>query len=270
MTGVRARKLGRWALRLGVPLLLMVGLARLLQHQILYPAPMLEEAVSVEGAEEWSLRAGDGVAVHALHLASAGAARTLVVLHGNGELAEYRLEHARQLVRAGLSVVLVEYRGYGRARASGPPTEAGLYQDARAVLDELARRGTTADHTVLWGTSLGTGVAAQMAAEGRARSLVLFSPFTSIPAVADHLGRGLPLGWLVTDRFATLEKTASITIPTWIVHGDHDALVPYSMGVALAEALPDAQLHTVEGGHHDDLFLVEPSLHERLIDLATQ
>src|SRR5262249_50394737 len=137
------------------------------------------------------------------------------------------------------------------------PSEEGLYNDAEAALDRLAACGVGPDKVVLWGTSLGTGVAAEMARRGRGAALVLVTPYTSIPDVVTAAMPLVPAGLLLPARFDTLRKTAEIRVPTLIIHGDADEIVPFWMGSTLAASIAGAALLRVEGGHHGDLFLRE-------------
>jgi pimeloyl-ACP methyl ester carboxylesterase len=100
--------------------------------------------------------------------------------------------------------LLVEYRGYGRSKTSGRPSEAGLYADAEAALRELGRRGIAAERVSLWGYSLGSGVANELAVRGRGSSLVLIAPFTSVPDVASHFVPILPMSMLFPDRLSPI------------------------------------------------------------------
>jgi pimeloyl-ACP methyl ester carboxylesterase len=163
----------------------------------------------------------------------------------------------REFVRRGLGVVLCEYRGYGLS--SGPsPSEEGLYHDAEAVLADLAARGVGPDRVALFGESLGTGVAAEMAARGRGATLVLVTPYTSMPDMGKQVTSRfpiLPVRLLMRERLATLEKAPKITAPTLVLHGTDDELVPYAMGQRIAAALPHARFVSIPGGHHNDLFL---------------
>jgi fermentation-respiration switch protein FrsA (DUF1100 family) len=201
-----------------------------------------------------TLVARDGAPVRALELPGPPGSRMLVDFHNNRETAESRVGLARALHARGLSVLLVEYRGYGGSRG-GEPTEEGLYLDAEAALDMLSRRGIDAGQIVLCGTSLGTGVAAEMARRGRGAWLVLVSPYTSIPDLVVDKVPFLPARALMPDHFDTLAKSAAIGVPTVIIHGDDDEIVPISMGEQLARAIPAARLVRVSGGHHGDLFV---------------
>jgi pimeloyl-ACP methyl ester carboxylesterase len=229
-------------------------IARLGYRFVLYPAPSDPTIDLGRGATLLTARAADGTTVRALRFAPATAdARTIVVFHGNGETASNRMDLAENLHARGFGVVLVEYRGYGMSQADGPSTEQGLYLDASAILDALRADHIDRDRTVLLGISLGTGVAAEMARTGLAASLVLVSPYTSITAMARRVAPILPASWIVADKFDTLSKASAIRVPTLIVHGDRDEVVPFAMGEKVAKAITGAKLHIVRGGHHNDV-----------------
>lgn len=243
---------------LGVYVLLCVG-ARLGYRILLYPAPPGAPPSTRDDANVLWLQTQDGVLVSAIELPPRDSlARTVVLFHGNGETMDARLPLAEALHARGLGVVLAEYRGYGLARDAGRPNEAGLYADASAVLDALQRKGIGRDRVALLGVSLGTGVAVEMAARGRASALVLISPYTSIPAMAAGVLPFLPANWLCPDRFDTLSKAPGLRVPALVIHGDSDEVVPLAMGREVAAAIPGAELRVVAGGHHNDLFDVAP------------
>lgn len=220
--------------------------------------------------ESHVLTARDGVAVHVFELQAAPGARTIVLFHNNRETAEAGAELARSLRARGFGVVLVEYRGYGSSRADGSPSEEGLYLDAEAALDMLASRGIGPDLVVLWGTSLGTGVAAEMARRGRGSRLVLVTPYTSIPDIVSDRAPFVPARALVADRFETLAKADQILVPTLVIHGDADEIVPFSMGERLARAIHTAKLVRIHGAHHGDLFTRDRErLLEEIVALGT-
>lgn len=259
LTGMARTRAARWLRRLGVLVLGYVTLcvvARLGYRTLLYPAPPDPPFVPPAGARLLSLHADDGALVVAAQFPPPDErARTVVVFHGNGETLGNRFPLALDLRARGLGVVLAEFRGYGLAKSAGPPDEAGLYRDAAAILDELARQGIGPDRVALLGISLGTGVASEMATRGRASSLILVTPYTSIPAVAAGAFPFLPARWLCPDRYDTLSKAPRLHLPTLVIHGDADEVVPFAMGQQVAAAIPGAALRVVHGGHHNDLFL---------------
>jgi uncharacterized protein len=221
-----------------------------------FPTSRVLRTPPPEDFEHYTLIAEDGQIVHAIGLPAAAGARTVVYFHNNRETASARAAVARALHAEGLGVLLVEYRGYGDSRA-GKPTERGLYDDAECALRMLARKGTGADRIVLWGTSLGTGVAAEMARRGRGARLVLETPYTSLPDLVTDVLPLVPAGLLVPDHFDTLAKADGIRVPTLVIHGDADEIVPFSMGARVAEAIRGAMLLRIPGGHHGDLFARE-------------
>ena len=229
--------------------------ARLGYRVLLYPAPPDRTLTPPPGAHLLSLRAADGAPVAAVQFPPPDDhARTVVLFHGNGETLFHRQDLAEALHARGLGVVLAEYRGYGLSRDAGSPDEAGLYGDASAVLDELARQGIGPQRVALLGISLGTGVATEMASRGRASALILVSPYTSITAMAQHLLPFLPATFCCPDRFETIAKAPGLRLPTLVIHGDADEVVPFPMGQEVAAAIAGATLRVVRGGHHNDLF----------------
>jgi len=243
---------------LGIVVVGYLGLcaaARLAYRVLLYPAPADPPLESPPGASLLVLQAADGATVHALQFPpSAEAATTLVLFHGNGETIGAGVDLAAGLQRRGLGVVLVEYRGYGASKASGPPSEAGIYADAAAVLASLSAQGVPRERVALMGISLGTGVASEMASRGLGASLVLVSPYTSITEMAQRTVRILPAALVCPDKFDTLGKAGGIRVPTLVIHGDRDEVIPVAMGRAVAGAIREARLRVVPGGHHNDLF----------------
>lgn len=239
----------------GAYLALVIG-AWAFYPKLVFPAPRADAHAPGEG-KLLILRAADGIAVHAIELALPVDAPVMVYFHGNGVVMGDVLWMGREFVRRGLGVVICEYRGYGLS-AGTAPSEEGLYRDAEAVLDALAARGVGPDRVALFGESLGTGVAAEMAARGRGASLVLVSPYTSMPDMGVHLTARLPIlpvRLLMRERLATLEKAPRIAIPALVLHGTDDELIPEDMGRRVAAALPRARFVSVPGGHHNDSFL---------------
>jgi hypothetical protein len=242
----------------------LVGSARLASRHFLFPVDGLVRAEPPVDAVTRAFVAKDGVPVHALELPAAREGAPVVVyFHGNRETVESCVPYARALRDRGLSVLLVEYRGYGRSSGAAP-TEDGLYLDAEAALDALASRGIGPSRVVLWGRSLGTGVAAEMAARARGSALVLVTPFTSIPDLVTRVAPVVPARALMPDRFDTRSKAAAIRVPLLVVHGDADEVVPFAMGEEIARAVPGARMLRVPGATHNDVLSLagEPLLRD--------
>jgi pimeloyl-ACP methyl ester carboxylesterase len=229
--------------------------ARAAVTRFLFPGTRAEPRPVPAGFSLLTADARDGVAVHALDLPAPAGARTIVHFHNSRDTASDGADLAQSLHAAGFGVLLVEYRGYGVSRGA-EPSEEGLYNDAEAALDRLAARGVGPERIVLWGTSLGTGVAAEMARRGRGAALVLVTPYTSIPDIVTAAVPIVPEA-IVPHRFETLRKSGEIRVPTLVIHGDADEIVPFWMGDVLASSIAGARLLRVAGGHHGDLFLLE-------------
>lgn len=171
---------------------------------------------------------------------------TIVLFHGNAGDASDRIEIAGQAARHGYGIVLATYRGFGGN--PGTPTEDGLYADARATLDAAG-----AGPFVLWGESLGTGVATKMANERRVLGVILQSPYISVVDRAAEMFVWLPARRLVTDRFDSASRIAAIGAPLLVVHGALDTLIPIAHGKALFDAAnpPKTFVELADRGHGD-------------------
>jgi len=229
-----------------------VGLTALTYRSFLFPAPKSGLAPNVSGAE---LLRSDvaGIPVVALYAPPRGEQSVVVFFHGNGEELVDLSYFAVMLRERGLGLLFVEYPGYGLA-AGTPTTEQTIYAAAAQALDDLAARGIDKQRVTLVGHSLGTGVAAEMAARGYGGRLVLISPFTSIPDMVRRFAPVVPVSWLVRDRFDTLSKAPTLGLPTLVIHGDADNLIPVEMARRVSAAISGARLEIFEGGGHNDLF----------------
>ena len=179
-------------------------------------------------------------------------AAVIVYFHGNGGHAGYRADKLSPYLDIGLGVLLVGYRGYGGN--PGSPSEAGLYSDAEAAITWLATESITTDRIVLYGESLGTGVAVEMATRNAVKAIVLEAPFTSLADAGARAYPFLPVRWLARDRYETIAKIGAVSAPVMVVHGETDQLVPADMGRAVLAAAPDPKRgHFVPGVGHNDL-----------------
>jgi fermentation-respiration switch protein FrsA (DUF1100 family) len=172
-------------------------------------------------------------------------------LHGNGGNITYTWPDLRLISeRLQATVFAFDYRGYGRSK--GTPSERGLLMDARAARRWLADRASVAEHEIiLYGRSLGGGVAVELAASDGAKALILESTFTSLPAVAND---ALPLwpGLLMFNRYNSLSKIADYHGPLLLAHGDTDEIVPFEHGQALfAAANEPKQFVRIPKGDHN-------------------
>ena len=133
-----------------------------------------------------------------------------------------------------MGVFLLAYRGY--SGSDGSPSEEGLYTDARTALDWLNAHGVADRQIVLYGESLGTGIATKMAAEREMALVVLESPYTSTAEVAALRFPFAPVDWFMKDRYESIAQIALVTEPLLIMHGDADQVIPQEFGRRLFDA----------------------------------
>ncbi len=193
---------------------------------------------------------------------------TVMVFNGNAGHRGYRAGLGAQLTGRGLSVLLVDYRGYGGN--PGLPSEEGLARDARAALAYLGRRADV-DPTriVFFGESLGAAVALRLALEYPPAALILRSPFTSLVDIGRHHYPLLPVRWLLKDRYLSLERIARVRSPVLVVAGEEDDIVPIADSAALFEAAPHPKRFVaIPGvGHNDEELASGAVLIRAIVDL---
>lgn len=189
--------------------------------------------------------------------------RVIVYFHGNAGHRGGRADRIRDYLEAGYGVLLVGYRGYGGN--PGEPSEAGLYDDARANLAFLTAHRVRPSQVVLFGESLGSAVAIQMAVETSALALILEAPLASILRSARVRYPMLAFDFLVKDKFDSLSKMKQVRMPVMIVHGERDRVTRAQFGRMLLEAANEPkQGHFLpEAGHSD---LVEHGLTLRTME----
>lgn len=226
------------------------------QGALLYPAPRRSHPPTLEGARLERI-ASAGRTVYALYVPARDGAPTIVHFHGNGEDLVDQVPLARLFRRSGLGFFAIEYPGYGLARDTAT-SEAWIYADADAALARLRELGVPAQSTVLQGMSLGTGVAVEMALRGHGSRLVLLAPYTSMVDMARRVAPFLPARWILRDRYDTAAKAPRVDLPTLVIHGTRDEVIPVEMGKRVSALLPSSRLVLVEGGGHNDLW----SLHQ--------
>lgn len=212
-----------------------------------------QEAYEATDFRVVAYRTTDDIGLTAWHMPAAPGQPTLVYFHGNGGHLGQRVSKVRAYIERGYGVFLTSYRGF--SGNAGQPTEQGVYADARAALDWLAGHGVSGDQLFVYGESLGTAVAVQMATEYPIAGLILEAPFSSVVDMAQSRYLILPARWLVHDRFDSAAKIADIDAPLLIVHGDRDFTVPIRFGRRLFDAAvePKRAIY-VDGAGHNDLY----------------
>ncbi|MGH4010521.1 MAG: alpha/beta hydrolase [Pseudonocardiaceae bacterium] len=258
-----------------VLLVVLVGLFTavwLLQRRLIYfPTTAVPPAGSMlPGAQEITLRTEDGLALSAWHVAPTRADHgiTVLVMPGNAGSRADRAPLARRLAAKGLAVLLLDYRGYGGN--PGSPSEDGLVTDARAARDYLVNHGVPVQRLIYFGESIGAAVATRLAVEQAPGGLVLRSPFTDLAAVGSRHYPLLPVRLLLRDRVPVTELISQVRVPTTVVYGSADAIVPPEQSAAVAAAAGGpVQAVEVIGADHNDAALLEGNeLVAAVLDLA--
>jgi hypothetical protein len=216
--------------------------------------------------EDVWLTAEDGVKLHAWWIPAPQAEVTLLAFHGNAANLPNRAEIYDLLRSAPANVLAVEYRGYGRSE--GSPSEAGIYRDARAGYEYLTRqRGIAPGRIVAYGASLGSTVAAHLAAEREVGGVILEAPFPSTAAVARRVYWFLPgLGLLARTKLDTAAALARVHAPLLVLHCTRDPVISFSFGEELfRRAHEPKRFVSIEAACHEDASLAAPDEYLRAL-----
>jgi len=159
--------------------------------------------------------------------------KTLLIFHGNAGDLSNRIYKLNELNKLEINILLISWRGFSGNK--GSPTEKNLYKDAEAAIKWLNKKNVSNNQIILYGESLGTGVAVEMAKKNDFNSIILESPFTSIENSAKIYYPYLPVRYLLKDRYDSISKIKMVKSPIMIMHGEKDDVVPFSMGKTLFE-----------------------------------
>ena len=159
--------------------------------------------------------------------------KTLVFFHGNAGDLRNRIYKLNLIKDFDINFLIVAYRGFSGNK--GKPTEKGLYEDARNILNWLAKQMVNEDQIIIYGESLGTGVSIEVAQNKKFAGIILESPFTSMVDAGKFYYPYLPVSLLLRDRYETLKKLKNINSPILVMHGKKDNIVPFQMGKKVFE-----------------------------------
>src|SRR5215510_11349705 len=231
----------------------LLGLMYVFQRALMYfpdPRRTPPAVAGLRQADEVVLTSVDGEKLIAWHVPRRGPRPVVIYFHGNAGALDLRAGRFKWLIADGTGLVALSYRGYGGS--SGKPSETGLIDDGMAAYDFAASR-YPANHIVLWGESLGTGVAIAVAAERRVARVILDAPFTSIADVGAAAYPFAPVRWLIKDPFHSDERIGRVSAPLLALHGEQDQIVPIVFGERLFAIArePKRMVRFPQGGHVD-------------------
>ncbi len=204
--------------------------------------------------EDLTLTADDGATFNAWWVPLEGRGPVLLYCHGNGGNMSTRMDKLKLLREAGASVLLFDYRGYGRS--PGTPTEAGTYRDGEAAYRFLVEEKKIDPRRVVFlGESLGNGVAVELARRHPPAGLVFESGFTSIVDMGKTVFPFLPVRLMTRYRYDNLAKIGTVGCPILVMHSPQDEIIPFSMGRAIFEAAREPKTFFALRGDHNEGFL---------------
>jgi uncharacterized protein len=228
----------------------------LLENYLVYPGMTAARGWwprPIEEIQEVDLVSEDGTKLHGWWLPKPGSERTLVYFHGNGGNLSHRggpMVKLRTILDT--SVFLFDYPGYGKSQ--GSTSEQGCYQAATASYDWLTQvQNRDPKKMILYGVSLGGGVATELASRKPHGVLVLVKTFTSLPDAAASHYPFLPCRWLMRNRMPSIDRIGKVEGPIFMAHGDDDHVVPFALGEQLFAAAPEPKMFVrLLGQDHDE------------------
>ena len=189
--------------------------------------------------------------------------KTILFLHGNAGSLENRIHKINHFYDMNVNFLIIAWRGFSGNK--GYPTEKGLYEDARSAVQWLRSQGILEKNIILYGESLGTGVAIEIAQNKKFAGIILESPFTSMIAVGKDKYPFLPVKLLLKDKYENNKKIKNIKIPVLIMHGKIDKIVPFRMGKELYE-LANAPKYSYFSKYDDHMMNYDKNLLKVLVD----
>jgi hypothetical protein len=202
-----------------------------------------------------TVNTADGISLHGWYVYAPNPRGTVLFLHGNAGNISHRLDSIAIFHELGLDTFIIDYRGYGQSE--GKPGEEGTYRDAEAAWEHLVtERGEDPARIVVFGRSIGGGVAAWLATRHKAAALVVESSFTSAVEMAAHLYPFMPVRLISRLQYPVADYVARAECPVLIVHSRDDEIIPFAMGQALYEAAPAPKAFIELAGDHNNGFLL--------------
>lgn len=233
------------------------GLAVLFQRFIILHPDTLEKGYAFEfhDAQEFYVSPNQVINLNALMFLTTDSAKKGVVmyLHGNSRNIKTWGKYAKEFTSRGYDVIMYDYRGFGKS--NGRLDEENLLSDAQTVLQDIQRRYPP-ENIIIYGRSLGTGVATKLAMDNEAKMLILETPYTSIPDIAWSHAPLFPYSKVSEFQIPTYQWISNVKCPIYMFHGSEDQIIPYEHSLKLAQVLkkkPEDILTTLKGGRHRGL-----------------
>ena len=159
--------------------------------------------------------------------------KTIVYFHGNAGKLDNRIYKLNYFKNMDVNFLIIAWRGFSGNK--GKPSEHGLYEDGKSTIEWLKNLGVTEKDIIIYGESLGTGIATEIAQNNKFAGLILETPFTSMIEAAKNFYPYIPVGLLLKDKYRNDKKIKNINIPLLVMHGEADQIVPYWMGKTIYE-----------------------------------
>ena len=235
--------------------LLIVAMLYFFQEKLIFLPTKLPQNYSYSFAqpfEELFLDAEDGARLNALHFKQENSKGAILYFHGNaGDLSRWG-NIVTYFVDKGFDVIVMDYRSYGKS--TGKLSEDALFKDAQLFYNYAIDHYEAGD-LIVYGRSLGTGIATKLASENHVKQLILESPYFSLEEIARKRFPFLPVKWLIRYHFKSFEYIQGVRSPIAIFHGTEDQVIPYESGERLYQAIPfkQKQLVTIPAGGHNNL-----------------
>jgi len=207
------------------------------------------------GYEDVFIKTASNTTIHGWFIPHNNPRGTLLFFHGNGGNISHRLDSLAIFNALGLSVLIIDYSGYGQSE--GKPTEQGTYQDAEAAWQFLlTEKLLNPKDIIIFGRSLGGSVAIWLAHQYMPRALIVESAFSSISDIGKHYYPYLPVKYLARIKYPSIKRLATVKCPVLFVHSPDDDIVPYKFGRKLfAAANEPKEFLDIQGGHNDGFFV---------------
>ncbi len=243
----------------------LIGLLVLVAAAVFMWAPKLERAlmyapdpsyttpaqISLTGFSERILETGDGEKLVMWYAPAQPGQPTLLYVHGNAGTLADRSERLASYQAVGRGILIMSYRGY--SGSTGSPSEKGNVADAVLAYDTLLGWGIESKDVIVYGESIGTGIAVQVAAQRDVSGIILDAPYTSIVDVAELCYPFLPARLMMRDRYETLKHLDEVTAPLLVIHGEQDEVIPVEMGRRVAGHAEDrSHIETFPQAGHSD------------------